>query len=308
MPTRFTAEQLAASATAGEPRTEDSFGGDRDAWHAYQAEWFATITLGDVLPPVSDNNRAKRWKAARRQRGKIEAQREKAQNENARDAARKRLKLSDQWVAAHVPALRELQAHSPVATPGGKHATRRLSALVATPEGAEREYSEQVCYTLPPPATASRGGRWSSVMTAIAAVSSWRSSGSRMRPSASITRSSRQQRWPPRPQQRSSPRRQRLRHGGSAWRQSCATGTRCTTRTLSRASTRPRARRSTSVSGSSSSRTARRASFPHPIAMGVVLPHGRRAASPSRGCGAPVRCLRSTASRSTSCGGSRRRC
>ena len=150
MPTRFTAEQLAASATAGEPRTEDSFGGDRDAWHAYQAEWFATITLGDVLPPVSDNNRAKRWKAARRQRGKIEAQREKAQNENARDAARKRLKLSDQWVAAHVPALRELQAHSPVATPGGKHATRRLSALVATPEGAEREYSEQVCYTLPP--------------------------------------------------------------------------------------------------------------------------------------------------------------
>jgi hypothetical protein len=151
MPTRFTAEQLAASATAGDPRTEDSFGGDRDAWHAYQAEWFATITLGEVLPPVGDNNRAKRWKAARRQRGKIEAQRDKSQNENAGDAAtRKRLRVSDQWVAAHVPALRELQAPSPVATPGGKHATRQLSALVATPEGGEREYSEQVCYSLPP--------------------------------------------------------------------------------------------------------------------------------------------------------------
>ena len=61
MPTRFTAQQLAASASAGEPRSEESFGGDRDAWHAYQAEWFATITLGEVLPAVGDSNRPKRW-------------------------------------------------------------------------------------------------------------------------------------------------------------------------------------------------------------------------------------------------------
>ena len=94
--TRFTPEQLAASASAGDPRLEDSFGGDCDAWHAYQAKWFSTFTLGEVLPPVGDGNRPKRWKAARRQRGKIEAQREKAQDENADAAAAvKRLKVSD---------------------------------------------------------------------------------------------------------------------------------------------------------------------------------------------------------------------
>ena len=32
---------------------------------------------GEALPPVGDGERAKRWKAARRQRGKIEEQRAK---------------------------------------------------------------------------------------------------------------------------------------------------------------------------------------------------------------------------------------
>ena len=155
MPTRFTEEQLAASATAGEPRAEESFGGDRDAWHTYQAEWFAIVTLGDVLPPVGDSNRAKRWKAARRQRGKIEAQREKAQNENTGDAAaRKRLKVSDQWVAAHVPALRELQ----VPKHGCRHFDPRMPpfivhARVVAPQprrptlsGAETAFPSRVGY------------------------------------------------------------------------------------------------------------------------------------------------------------------
>ena len=155
MPTRFTPEQLAASAAAGEPRTEESFGGDRDAWHAYQLEWFTTFTLGEVLPMVGDNNRAKRWKAARRQHGKIEAQREKEQNAQndiaAGDAAAfKRLKVPDRWIVAHAPALKELNAHSPAVTPGGKHAKRLLCALIATPDGCEREFSEEVCYSLPP--------------------------------------------------------------------------------------------------------------------------------------------------------------
>ena len=77
MPVRFTAEQLAASAAAGEPHTERTFAGDTRAWHAYQDSFFAAITLGQTLPPVGDSNRAKQWKAARRQRGKIEEQRAK---------------------------------------------------------------------------------------------------------------------------------------------------------------------------------------------------------------------------------------
>ena len=149
MPTRFTPEQLAASASAGEPRVEDSFSGDRDAWHAYQAEWFTTFTNGEVLPPVGDGNRAKRWKAARRQHGKIEAQREKAETADVA-AAIKRFKVPDQWVAAHVPALRELNVPSPVVTPNGRHAKRQLSALMMAADGSEREYTEEVCYTLPP--------------------------------------------------------------------------------------------------------------------------------------------------------------
>ena len=36
MPKRFTPEQFAASAAAGEPRSEQFFSGDSGAWHAYQ--------------------------------------------------------------------------------------------------------------------------------------------------------------------------------------------------------------------------------------------------------------------------------
>ena len=75
MPTRFTSQQLAASAEAGEPLTESSFSGDMHAWHTYQDAYFHTVTPGETLPPVGDSNRPKRWKAARRQRGKMEQQR-----------------------------------------------------------------------------------------------------------------------------------------------------------------------------------------------------------------------------------------
>ena len=50
----------------------------------------------------------------------------------------KRLKVSDKWVAANVPALRELAVLTPSATPGGCHATRQLRAAVATPGGGEQ--------------------------------------------------------------------------------------------------------------------------------------------------------------------------
>ena len=78
MPTVFSAAQLAASAAAGDPRTQDSFATTAE-WHAYQAEWFKTVTMGEDLPPVGDPNRAKRWKSTRQQRGKIELQRERQQ-------------------------------------------------------------------------------------------------------------------------------------------------------------------------------------------------------------------------------------
>ena len=73
MPTVFTAAQLAASAAAGDPRKEEDFPGKK-AYQTWQNGWFFTMT-GETLEPVGDANRAKRWAATRRQRGKIEAQR-----------------------------------------------------------------------------------------------------------------------------------------------------------------------------------------------------------------------------------------
>ena len=48
-------------------------------WNAYQDDWFKTVTMGEVLPPVGESNRAKRWKSTHQQRGKIEAQRTRQQ-------------------------------------------------------------------------------------------------------------------------------------------------------------------------------------------------------------------------------------
>jgi hypothetical protein len=98
MPTRFTPEQLAASAAIGEVRVEASFAGDARAWQAYQENICTRITLGERLAPVGDSSRAKCWKAARRQRGKIEEQRKKDSDgiADAGELVPKRLKVSDQ--------------------------------------------------------------------------------------------------------------------------------------------------------------------------------------------------------------------
>ena len=72
---RYTAEQLAASAAAGDPREESEFP-DRAAFQHWQDEWFSVVTMGETLPQVGDPNRAKRWKATRRQRKAIEEQRQ----------------------------------------------------------------------------------------------------------------------------------------------------------------------------------------------------------------------------------------
>ena len=71
---RFTHQELARSAAAGELCLQSDFDGDTDAYHAYQDQWFATFT-DEALPPVRDASRTKRWRAVRRQRKAIEEQR-----------------------------------------------------------------------------------------------------------------------------------------------------------------------------------------------------------------------------------------
>ena len=69
---RYTAEQCAAAEAVGTLRTEDTFGDDTSAWHEYQNTVFRTLSSrGEELPPVGDRDRAERWKATRRQHGKI---------------------------------------------------------------------------------------------------------------------------------------------------------------------------------------------------------------------------------------------
>ena len=67
MPKRFTPEQLASSAAAGEPRLKTTFRGDDDAFHEYQLEWFGIFVPGQVLPPPGAE-RVQVWDKARRQR------------------------------------------------------------------------------------------------------------------------------------------------------------------------------------------------------------------------------------------------
>ena len=164
MPKRFTPEQFAASAAAGEPRSEQFFSGDSGAWHAYQESFYSTL-LGEVLPPVGDGRRAGCWKKARRQRGKIEAQRDKraadvvlvtdendVTNEltNEPQQLHKRLKVSEHWRSEHAASILELRTSTPRASPSGKHAVRELRAVVATPGGVHsRECCAEVRYDLP---------------------------------------------------------------------------------------------------------------------------------------------------------------
>ena len=51
----------------------------------------------------------------------------------------------------NVPGLKELCATPAVASPGGRHATRKLDALSTTPLGSARARSAEVNYSLPSP-------------------------------------------------------------------------------------------------------------------------------------------------------------
>ena len=120
MPVLYSEAQLAASAAAGDPLLEKDFT-DVDAWHTYQNEWFATVTMGETLPAVGDSNRAKRWKATRRQRGKIEEQRarsaegpracgdgRRSEGQKEREAQHKR----DRRAVAHEEKEQQKQQHA----------------------------------------------------------------------------------------------------------------------------------------------------------------------------------------------------
>ena len=124
---------------------------------------FYSTLLGEMLPPVGDGRRAGCWKRARRQRGKIEAQREKkaadvalVTDENdvtneSQQQLHKRLKVSEHWRSEHAASILELRTSTPRASPSGKHAVRELRAVVATPGGVHsRECCAEVRYDLLP--------------------------------------------------------------------------------------------------------------------------------------------------------------
>lgn len=151
MPKVFTPAQLAASASLGELRTQQSFAGDTDAWHAYQEHVYSTLQPGEALPPVHEDERAKLWKAAQRQRGKIEKQRSKNADADAEHQPSKKLKVSTLWQDKHVAGVVDVQLGSPRAVEGGRQALRQLRATVTSPGGVNtRECCEDVCYDLPP--------------------------------------------------------------------------------------------------------------------------------------------------------------
>ena len=114
-----------------------------------------------MLPPVGDASRAKRWKAARRQHGKVEEQRARAaantvtlkpRDGNAAAGAgcqlHKRLKVSDKWMASNVSSLCAVAASTPQASPSGQHAMRQLNGQIETPGGSVRAYAVDVQYSL----------------------------------------------------------------------------------------------------------------------------------------------------------------
>ena len=164
MPKRFTPEQFAASAAAGEPRSEQFFSGDSGAGvRGMRTRSLSTARCWAMLPPVGDGRRAGCWKRARRQRGKIEAQREKkaadvalVTDENdvtneSQQQLHKRLKVSEHWRSEHAASILELRTSTPRASPSGKHAVRELRAVVATPGGVNsRECCVEVRYDLLP--------------------------------------------------------------------------------------------------------------------------------------------------------------
>ena len=127
MPKQYTAEQLAASAAVGELRTQKSFAGDSQAWHTYQETCYSTLYPGEALPPVGHESRPDLWKAAVRQRKKIEAKRTK----DADDQPGKKLKTSARWQHKNVAGVSDVQLGSPRPSECGRHVLRQLGTASA---------------------------------------------------------------------------------------------------------------------------------------------------------------------------------
>ena len=133
MPKRFMPEQYAASAAVGELRTQQSFGGDTEAWHTYQDTVYSKLRPGEALHA----SRAVLWKAAARQLKKIEAERNKPVKKV------KKLKVSTR---KHYPGVSDVQLGSPRPSACGTHVVCQLTANV----NGNGTCVEDVYYELPP--------------------------------------------------------------------------------------------------------------------------------------------------------------
>ena len=74
---RFTPDDFARAAAAGEPRAWMSFQGDTRSWQAYQHGWLRTFAPSTTLAPEGDSRRRPQWTAVVRQWKAIDAAREK---------------------------------------------------------------------------------------------------------------------------------------------------------------------------------------------------------------------------------------
>ena len=70
---RYSAEQLARAAEAGEPKANSEFTDDSE-WQAYQTEWLGIFSPDEQVPSVRDPQRRVVWQAAIRQFKKMAAQ------------------------------------------------------------------------------------------------------------------------------------------------------------------------------------------------------------------------------------------
>ena len=75
---------------------------------------------------------------------------------------RKRLRVSDNWVATHAPQIQQLDVGEPQLTPAAEHARRRLSAIV---RGPDEQHSLEVDEVHPPRAPTARAPLHSSLLT-----------------------------------------------------------------------------------------------------------------------------------------------
>jgi hypothetical protein len=180
MPTLRTEEQLrlALAAATTMPDWDDYKAGDQQSWHTVQDAWVSSWGGRNCT-----SERKQWWKQEKKQYAKllVAARKEASgvvrvgveaasealatgtaevlttteallESAEASDAAviRKRLRVSDKWVVGNTQSIVELRASTPVSTPDGKHAERKLTGLFATSGGQEHEREEIVRYSLPP--------------------------------------------------------------------------------------------------------------------------------------------------------------